>query len=227
MSTLQPVRRIIAASIAVVALAGASSAASRQAAPAKDGELRVYYCQNLALMTVRVLPKRVEVTTASRTTTLTENASTSQTRYSNGAFTLSGLDDLVRYEEPGAIYWCRVEPAEVPWQDARLRGIDFRAAGDPSWSLEIDNGVATEFTAGEGTARVSTKFPAVALTGKENRMTMTAASGAHALTMTAERRICYYAGSAMTLSVTVTLDGRTYNGCGRMLVSESPEPKER
>jgi membrane-bound inhibitor of C-type lysozyme len=221
-------RRIIAASIAVVGLTGApSSAASRQAAPAKDGELRVYYCQNLALMTVRVLPKRVEVTTASRTTTLTEDASASPTRYSNGAFTLSGLDDLVRYEEPGAIYWCRVEPSEVPWQDARLRGIDFRAAGDPSWSLEIDNGVGTEFTAGQGAARVATKFPAVALTGKDNRMTMTAASGAHALTMTAERRICHYAGSAMTLSVTVTFDGRTYNGCGRMLVSESPEAERK
>ena len=113
----------------------------------------------------------------------------------------------------------------MPWQDARLRGIDFRAAGDPAWSLEIDNGVATEFAVGEGAARAITKFPAVALGGKDSRMTMSATSGAHTLAMVAERRICHYAGSTMTLSVTVTVDGRAYTGCGRMLVSESPESK--
>jgi hypothetical protein len=56
-------------------------------------------------------------------------------------------------------------------------------------------------------------------------MTMNATSGSHALAVVAERRICHYAGSTMTLSVTVTLDGRSYSGCGRMLVSESPESK--
>ena len=226
MSKLPRMRRIIAASLGLWALTGApSSAGSRQAVTPKDGDLLVYYCQNLSLLTIRVLPKRVEVTTASRKATLAENAQPSQARYSNGSATLSELGDLVRFEEPGAIYWCRIEPAEVPWQDARLRGIDFRAAGDPSWSLEIDNGVATDFSVGQGAARVSTRFPAVALAGKDNRMTMTAAGGAHALAMVAERRICHFAGSTMTLSVTVTFDGRTYTGCGRMLASESPESR--
>jgi hypothetical protein len=56
-------------------------------------------------------------------------------------------------------------------------------------------------------------------------MTMTATSGSHTLAVVAERRICNHAGSTMTLSVTVTLDGRAYSGCGRMLVSESPDSK--
>jgi hypothetical protein len=222
---MMSLRRIVAASIALLALTATSSLASAQQPAPKDGDLLVYYCQNLALLTVRVFPKRVEVTTANRKATLTETAQPSPARFSDGTATLSDLGELVRFEEPGAVYWCRIEPVEVPWQDAKLRGIDFRAAGDPAWSLEIDNGVATEFAAGEGASRLVTKFPAVALAGKDSRMTMTATSGSHALTLVAERRICNYAGSTMTLSVTVTLDGRTYSGCGRMLASESPESK--
>jgi hypothetical protein len=222
---MTPLRNIVAASFTLVALTGTSSLANAQQPSPKDGDLLVYYCQNLALMTVRVFPKRVEVTTANRKVMLTETAQPSPARFSDGSATMSDLGELVRFEEPGAVYWCRIEPAEVPWQEARLRGIDFRAAGDPAWSLEIDNGVATEFAAGEGSARVVTKFPAVALGGKDSRMTMTATSGAHTLALVAERRICHHAGSTMTLSVTVTVDGRAYTGCGRMLASESPESK--
>ena len=188
-------RNIVAASFTLVALTGTSSLANAQQPSPKDGDLLVYYCQNLALLTVRVFPKRVEVTTANRKATLTETTQPSPARFSDGSATLSDLGELVRFEEPGAVYWCRIEPEEVPWQDARLRGIDFRAAGDPAWSLEIDNGVATEFAVGEGAARAITKFPAVALGGKDSRMTMTATSGAHTLAMVAERRICHYAGS--------------------------------
>lgn len=218
-------RRFTAAPFLFVMLTSTPSFAGSQPVTAKDGDLLVYYCQNLAILTVRVFPKRVEVTTANRKATLIESAQPSTVRFSDGSVTLSDLGELVRLEEPGAVYWCRIEPVEVPWQDARLRGIDFRAAGDPAWSLEIDNGVATEFGAGEGAARVVTKFPAVALAGKDSRMTMTATSGSHTLAVVAERRICHHAGSTMTLSVTVTFDGRTHSGCGRMLVSESPESK--
>ena len=185
----------------------------------------MYYCQNLALVTVRVLPKRVEVTTPNRKIMLTETTQPSTARFSDGSVTLSELGELVRLEEPGSVSWCRIDPVEVPWQDARLRGIDFRAAGDPAWSLEVDNGVATEFATGEGAARIVTKFPPAALSGKETRMTLTATSGSHALAVVAERRICHHAGSTMTLSVTLTLDGRTYTGCGRLLAAESPVPK--
>jgi hypothetical protein len=225
LTVMMSLRSLVVASLTVAVLTGTPSLASPQQVSAKDGDLLVYYCQNLALLTVRVFPKRVEVTTANRKAMLTETAQPSPARFSDGSATLSDLGELVRFEEPGAVYWCRIEPVEVPWQDAKLRGVDFRAAGDPAWTLEIDNGVATEFAAGQGAARVVTKFPAVALGGKDSRMTMNATSGSHALAVVAERRICHHAGSTMTLSVTVTLDGRSYSGCGRMLVSESPESK--
>ena len=99
--------------------------------------------------------------TLERKTRSAEVAASSPVRYSNGTATLSGVEEYARFEESGSSYWCRSAPAEAPWQAARLRGIEFRAAGDdPEWSLEIDSGVAVAFATGRGTARVVTTFPA-------------------------------------------------------------------
>ena len=145
-------------------------------------------------------------------------------RYSDGVVTLSGLEDFIRLEEPGTVYFCQSMPAEVPWHEARFRGIDFRAAGDePAWSLEVDSGVAVEFATGLGTARTVTKFPPAQLSGTDSRMTLTAVSGPLSLAVLAERRVCSLAGSTMTLMVTVTLNGKTYSGCGRPLTPPLPE----
>ena len=203
------------AALALVLAADRSFGA--QQPPPRQGDVFVYYCQNLATITVRVVPKGVEVTTATRRASLAETPKGSP-RYADGTASLSGLDELVRYEEPGAVHWCRSAPAEVPWQEARLRGIDFRAVGDaPEWLLEIDSEAATELAVGGGTSRVTTRFPPGELTGTEPRMALSARSGSHTLEVVVEQRVCHYAGSAMTLSVTATFDGKTLTGCGRRL----------
>jgi hypothetical protein len=211
-------RRISIASLLFVTAIGAPAFARSRQSSAKEGDLLVYYCQNLSIVTVRVLPKQVEVVTPARRATLAEMIAPSPVRYSNGSVTLSSLEEHVRFEEPGAVYWCRSLPVEVPWQDARLRGIEFSAAGDsPAWLLEVDAGVAIEFAAGVGAARTVTKFPAADFATRDGRMTLTARSGSHALTVAATPGVCHLAGSTMTLSVAATLDGQTYNGCGRAL----------
>jgi len=53
-------------------------------------------------------------------------------------------------------------------------------------------------------------------------MTLTAAIGTRSLAVVAERRVCSLTGSTMTLAVTVTLDGKTYRGCGRPLTPPLP-----
>ena len=227
MSTLTAMAllRSTAVALVVLALAGIPSLAGAQEPSPKDGDVLVYNCHNLSMLTVRVRPKGVEVTTADRTVELTENSPPSPARFSAGGAMLSGLGELIRFEDPGAVLWCRIEPVEVPWQEAKLRGVDFRAAGDPEWTLEIKNGRAAEFASGQGSARVVIAFPAASLAAKGETMTMSAASGSHSLSLVAEQRLCHYAGSTMTLSVTVTLDGRAYKGCGRMLGSETLKPK--
>jgi hypothetical protein len=217
--------RLIAATWLLLVI-GAPSAADAQQLTAQEQKLMVYYCHNLAVLTVRVFPKRVEVTGAARKATLAETIPPSPVQYSDGTATLSGLDEYVRFEEPGASYWCRSMPAEVPWQQAKLRGIDFRAAGEsPDWSLEIDSGVSAEFAIGSGAARVATKFPPVKIEGKDSLTALTMTSGSHSLALATEQRNCHIGESTMTLSVTVTFDGKTYTGCGRRLVSDASDTR--
>ena len=157
---MTPLRRIAVANLLLGLLITPNAFAGSQQAAAKDGDVLVYYCHNLSIVTVRVFPKRVEIETEARKATLAETTPASPVRYSNGSMTLSNLTELVRLEEPGAVYFCRSLPTEVAWQEARFRGIEFRAAGDnPSWSLEIDSGVAIEFTSGQGDTRAVTRFP--------------------------------------------------------------------
>ena len=216
-------RHIVAGSFLLVAQSGIATVGGFQRPIPQDGNVLVYYCQNLSIATVRVLPKRVEIETATRKATLVETAPPSAVRYTDGVVTLSGLGEHVRVEEPGAVYFCQSMPAEVPWQEARFRGIEFRAAGDdPQWSLEIDSGVSVQFATGLGAARTVTKFPPAELTGTDSRTTLTAVSGPLSLAVLVERRVCNLAGSTMTLAVTVTLNGKTYRGCGRPLTSTLP-----
>lgn len=216
-------RNIVAASFVTLLLASHAFAGNARQVTTKDGDLLVYYCHNLSVLTVRVFPKRVEVETESRKATLAEVPPPSPVRYSDGTLTLSSLEEQVRFDDPGGAYFCRSAPIEVPWQESRFRGIEFRAAGeDPEWSLEIDSGVAVEFATGAGSARTVTKFPPAELVGKDSRMTLTAATGTHSLAVVTERRVCNLAGSTMTLAVTVTLDGKTYRGCGRPLTPPLP-----
>jgi putative lipoprotein len=216
-------RHTIAASFVVVISTMMPTVFGSQRPTPKNGDVLVYYCHNLSIATVRVFPKRVEIETATRKATLVETTPPSPVSYSDGVVTLSGLEEHVRFEEPGAVYFCQSMPAEVPWQEARFRGVEFRAAGDePPWSLEVDSGVAVEFATGLGDARAVTKFPPAELTGTDSRMTLTSVSGPRSLAVLAERRVCNLAGSTMTLAVTVTLNGKTYRGCGRPLNSALP-----
>lgn len=216
-------RYLVAASIVLVVPSVMTTVLGSQSSSPKEGDVLVYYCHNLSIATVRVFSKRVEIETATRKATLVQTTPPSAVSYSDGVVTLSGLGEHVRFEEPGTVYFCQSMPAEVPWQEARFRGIEFRAAGDePPWSLEVDTGVAVEFATGMGDARAVTKFPPAELTGTDSRMTLTAVSGSRSLAVLAERRVCNLAGSTMTLAVTVTLNGKTYHGCGRPLTSPLP-----
>jgi uncharacterized membrane protein len=221
--------RIAAVSLALACMAAPDAAGAGQQ-PAQDQNLRVYYCNNLAIVTVRAFPDRVEVTTPARSASLplterSEAKGESKGQYTNGTVTLSGLEDRIRLEEPGITYWCQSLPAEVPWQGARFRGIDFRAAGsNPEWTLEVDSGVSVEFATGQGASRVVTKFPSAALTSSEKGNVLAAKSGTHSLTVVSQKGLCEHAGSTMTLSVSVTLDGKTYSGCGRNLEPPPSQP---
>ncbi len=106
-----------------------------------------------------------------------------------------------------------------PWDDARRRGVDFRAIGqEPGWLLEIDTGKSMYLLADYGEKKVTTPAP-TPTRDSTGAITYDARSEGHHLTAVIRQRVCHdtMSGEEMTHEVTVTLDGTERRGCGRQL----------
>ncbi|MCB1700739.1 MAG: MliC family protein [Pseudomonadales bacterium] len=113
---------------------------------------------------------------------------------------------------------CAQMPQRVPWEDARRRGVDFRAVGnEPGWSLEIQDGRQLLFVGDYGMQRVATPDPGAQAQGDVRSW--------HAITESADLRVevveqpCAdtMADEVYPSAVRVTLNGEMFQGCGRNL----------
>jgi uncharacterized membrane protein len=112
----------------------------------------------------------------------------------------------------------RPEGSAAPWDDARNRGVDFRAIGqEPGWMLEIDNEKSIYVLADYGEKKVTT--PAAAPRDSAGMTIYDVTTDAHRLTIRIQPLPCADAmsGEQMTHTVTFNLDGTEYRGCGRSL----------
>jgi putative lipoprotein len=108
--------------------------------------------------------------------------------------------------------------ARDPWQDARERGVDFRALGqEPGWFLEIDDGRSMRLVY-DYAEREATR-PGPTPTIEQGKTTYAAATGSHRLIVVIDDRPCQdvMSGEPFPSTVTVTIDGRELRGCGRSL----------
>jgi putative lipoprotein len=113
----------------------------------------------------------------------------------------------------------RPQPASAPWEDARRRGIEFRAIGqEPGWMLEIDNEKSLYLLADYGEKKVTLPSPAPTR-DSSGTVTYDAVSEEHRVTVVIRKLVCYdgMSGFEFTHSVNVTFDGKEYRGCGRQL----------
>jgi putative lipoprotein len=113
---------------------------------------------------------------------------------------------------------CSLQPQRVPWEDARRRGVDFRATGnEPGWYLEIQNGRQLLFVGDYGMQRVVTPDPGANTSA--DGMRYHAVTEANNLLVEIREQPCAdtMSGEIMPSSVTLTLNGRTLEGCGRIL----------
>lgn len=120
--------------------------------------------------------------------------------------------DSWRYDD------CRLNPARVPWEDARRRGIDFRASGnEPAWHLELRERDHLLFVGDYGAVRVMLGDPARTEAGAQVRYH--ASGPADALTILISDVPCTdtMAGSQYPSTVQVEHNGRYYQGCGMSL----------
>ena len=140
---------------------------------------------------------------------------------SSTSYTLDG-DTLTLYPvvAPGTMRFTPVASAGAAGEQAGGAGdeVVLRAAGnEPGWRLELLAGGAARFlyNYGEQELTAQTSFEETAAGA-----TYRADTGTHTLEVTVTKVACSdsMSGEAFALTVTVTLDGATYQGCGRRLV---------
>jgi membrane-bound inhibitor of C-type lysozyme/uncharacterized membrane protein len=178
----------------------------------------VYDCNGYDFI-ARVGPGEMALWLPDEYVVLSQVRSASGSLYEEGdlSFWTKGDDAMLTVGEQ--IYQpCSLQPQRVPWEDARRRGVDFRATGnEPGWHLEIQSGRQLLFVFAYGVERVLV-LDLVEETMGSTRM-YTGASGNEKVKVEIEKDACVdtMSGERFPEQVVVTLGDRFYSGCGKSL----------
>jgi len=118
----------------------------------------------------------------------------------------------------GSLMICKMIPKQKAWAAARIRGVDFRALGqEPGWILEITRDKQISYIGNYGRDTLNTTVPKAEK--NDNQITYNVHANTHNLKVAIKDKPCNdsMSGFRFPKSVTVTLDGNTYHGCGRSL----------
>ena len=164
--------------------------------------------------------ERVRLLLPDTTVTLSHVVSASDAKYGDESWTYWRKGDEAQLETPeGSRPACGLE-SSGPWEEARARGVDFRASGnEPGWNLEIDEDDETLLVMNYGETRVS--FPPLRPESdpSSGRTTYRWETESHPLTVMIEDEPCRddMSGWPFEATVRLTFDGQEYRGCGRWL----------
>jgi membrane-bound inhibitor of C-type lysozyme/uncharacterized membrane protein len=181
----------------------------------------VYECNDGYGFVARIEGEKAWLFLPNGTISLPPVRSASGARYSDGSITFwsKGEEALLETDE-NSHRNCRNNRRKAIWEDAKLNGIDFRAVGnEPAWYLEIRTGDKIVFVGDYGQSRYQFVTPEPRI-DQQSRITIyEAQEGEHQAVIRIEGRACGDTMSDETFesTVTVTLDGKKYRGCGRAL----------
>jgi putative lipoprotein len=119
----------------------------------------------------------------------------------------------------GRVYSCRENRRRSLVEDARVRGVEFRATGnEPGWSFQLFTDRMV-FIGRYGAERVTTPRPLAQPSPVRRETLYAATTEAHRLTVRIRDAACVdsMSGDRYTATVEIDLDGRTYRGCGEGL----------
>ena len=133
---------------------------------------------------------------------------------------LSAQTEEATVESPDARFnTCRNNRRLAIWEDAKLRGVDFRAMGnEPGWHLEISLD-SIRLVADYGELQLHFPTPDPDENQTERRTIYESRSGPHALRIVLDGRRCQDSMADVSYETTVLLelDDRVLEGCGRAL----------
>jgi uncharacterized membrane protein len=217
------------ACLAAVALAACGQ---QGAPPASDSELprqrqadavahtMVYECSDDYTFVARIQRDTAWIFLLQRTVALLQVPSDSGVRYEGDEVTLGIIAEEARLQQGNAAAReCVNNRRRAVWEHAKLNGADFRAVGnEPGWHLEIYHDRIVLIT-DYGAARYEFDTPEPVAEPNAFHTTYRTEDNSHSLTVLLESQRCRdtMSGEEFETTVTVTLDDKTFSGCGRPL----------
>jgi membrane-bound inhibitor of C-type lysozyme len=181
----------------------------------------VYECSYGYRFVARIDGEKAWLFLPEQTLSLPRVPSGSGAKYSNGLLTFWSKGEEALLESDKAAHRdCRNNRSRAIWEDAKLRGADFRAVGnEPGWHLEIKAGEKTVFVSEYGQSRFEFVTPEPLNDQIARKTTYKVQNMEHDLTIILEALLCHdsMSGESFETTVTVILDGQIYRGCGRPL----------
>lgn len=186
----------------------------------------VYKCDRMSFTVSRAggNDAEAEVLLPDRRLVLARVRSASGTRYESDGVVFWSKGDSARLETPrGTWPECVRDRRAESYEAARLRGARFRALGqEPGWLLDIyptGERPRLHLVADYGELELTMPLSEPRVDHDAGTRTYRTATDSHRLEAVIEERSCTDAmsGFAFPRTVTLTLDGRTLEGCGRPL----------
>jgi putative lipoprotein len=222
---LRPINSLLCAVALLAACThGSHQGEGRQLVPAPaQGPPRtfVYECNDGYSFIARLEGEKAWLFLPEQTSSLPQVPAGSGAKYSDGLLTFWNKGDKALFESGKVTHRdCMNNPSRAIWEDAKLRGADFRAVGnEPGWHLEIKAGEKVVFVGDYGQTRYEFATPEPLNDQTARKTTYQVQNAEHELTIVLEALLCHdsMSGEPFETTVTAILDGRTYRGCGRPL----------
>jgi len=135
------------------------------------------------------------------------------------SFWSKGRGEALLETADGTLHECREERRQSLLEDAKLRGMDFRASGnEPGWVLEMGRGLL-DFRYDYATKRVLLPQPEPLENAAEGRTSYHVQSKRYDLLVVLSRGPCTdtMSGNTAETTVRIMLNGVEYKGCGQAL----------
>ena len=198
--------------------------------PQETGRTQVFVCGDDVQFTTRTGPGEIAVWLPPRFgrpyLVLGQVRAASGSKYQDGPVTVWTRGEQALLEVDGETFTgCANDPQRAVWEDAKLSGWDFRAVGqEPGWELRMRRDLETavgqraRFVYDYG-QQEATLVPREQATEGRRTVFRGSSTDGRPFEMTLEVRSCSDAMSGETYetTVTVTLGGETFRGCGRPL----------
>ena len=141
----------------------------------------------------------------------------------------------VKYQEGDVIFWtkgeesslflgaqrypdCKLVPSRAPWEDARRRGVDFRAVGnEPGWYLEIREGREILYVGDYGMNRLMTPDPGAEAVSSGRIYHAVTESSELIVEIIDEECLDTMQDASYPARVSLTVNGKPLQGCGMAL----------